>query len=96
MHRKSKESSDHLAQTPDSSSKLFTSQDGDVQLPGAAKKLLLTVKEVAYLLSLSERTVWTRSGTGELPRPITIGRSKRWVRKEIENFLEDLTGKKAG
>jgi predicted DNA-binding transcriptional regulator AlpA len=45
------------------------------------------VKEVARLLCLGERTVWRLSGGGMLPKPISIGRSRRWHRKVIEAFV---------
>jgi len=59
--------------------------------PGAAEdeRLLLTVGEVADLVGLSERTVWKLGGCGELPPPIKIGRSVRWLRRSLEEFLAD-------
>ena len=52
-----------------------------------AESILLTVREVAHLLCLGERTVWRLSSTGELPSPICIGRSKRWCRRAIEDYV---------
>jgi excisionase family DNA binding protein len=48
---------------------------------------LVRVQEVAALLDVSVRTVWRKSTEGALPRPISIGRSKRWRRREIEAFV---------
>ncbi len=56
-------------------------------LGGEDRSLLLDVKEVARLLCLGERTVWRLSGGGMLPKPISIGRSRRWHRKVIEAFV---------
>jgi len=50
-------------------------------------KLLLNVKEVAQLIGLSERTVWKLSSCGELPAPVRVGRSVRWLRTSLEEFL---------
>ena len=49
--------------------------------------ILLTAKQVAYLLGLSERSVWRLSEAGKLPAPISLGRSKRWQRKSLDNFV---------
>jgi excisionase family DNA binding protein len=53
-----------------------------------APELLWTVKQVAKALSLGERTVWKHSATGQIPRPIRIGRSVRWERRAIEAWLD--------
>ena len=49
--------------------------------------ILLSVGDVAYLLGLGERTVWRLSSAGELPGPISVGRSKRWWRQAIEDYV---------
>jgi len=49
--------------------------------------LLLKVNEVAELLNLSTRTVWRLTSIGELPSPISFGRSRRWVRITIEQYV---------
>ena len=60
---------------------------------GTDAQLLLTVREVAELLHLGERTIWKLSTTGELPSPIRIGRSRRWDRRDVEAWLaEDRAG----
>ena len=55
----------------------------------ADAKLLLSVGEAAQLVGLSERTVWKLSGCGELPPPIRIGRSVRWLRQRLDDFLAE-------
>ena len=52
------------------------------------KPLALTVEQVARLLGISVRSVWRFSSAGELPPPISIGRSKRWDARAIEHFVE--------
>ena len=55
--------------------------------------ILLTAKQVAYLLGLSERSIWRLSGAGDLPAPIALGRSKRWYRKSLDEFAAANTRK---
>lgn len=50
--------------------------------------LVLTAGEVAKLLGVSERHVWACHASGLLgPRPISLGRSKRWRRDEVHAWL---------
>jgi len=51
------------------------------------KPLALTAEQVGQLLGISVRSVWRFSSAGELPGPISIGRSKRWDVRTIEDFL---------
>lgn len=53
------------------------------------EKMLLTVAEVAELLTVSTRTVWAWVADGTLPEPMRKGkRWTRWRRKDVEAFLE--------
>jgi len=53
------------------------------------EKQLLDVKEVAELLTVSERTVWAWTCTGDLPKPLRKGsRWVRWRRKDLEAWME--------
>ncbi|MDY7108774.1 MAG: helix-turn-helix domain-containing protein [Planctomycetota bacterium] len=54
------------------------------------ERLAIPASEVAKLLSVSERHVWTLHATGRLPRPIRLGRSVRW------DYAELLAWMKAG
>lgn len=50
--------------------------------------LVLTAGEVAKLLGVSERHVWACHSSGLLgPRPIALGRSKRWRLEEVRAWL---------
>jgi len=49
---------------------------------------LLTVKDVAEILSTSVRTVWRLRSCGKLPEPITFGGCIRWQRSAIEKWIE--------
>lgn len=48
---------------------------------------LLPAAEVAKLLSLSIRTLWRLDSAGKLPAAIQVGHSKRWRRKELDDWM---------
>jgi predicted DNA-binding transcriptional regulator AlpA len=53
---------------------------------------LLTVRDVARRLSISERTVWRWTALGLLPPPVhPHTRSTRWRAADIERYLEQLS-----
>ena len=53
---------------------------------------LLTVRDVAQRLSISERTVWRWTAQGLLPPPVhPHARSTRWRAADIERYLEGLS-----
>jgi excisionase family DNA binding protein len=49
---------------------------------------LFTVQEVAKRLAISIATVWRLSKSGDLPKPVRIGRSVRWRASDLQNHLE--------
>jgi predicted DNA-binding transcriptional regulator AlpA len=53
---------------------------------------LITVRDVARRLSISERTVWRWTALGLLPPPVhPHARSTRWRAADIERYLEGLS-----
>ena len=48
---------------------------------------LVKAKELAQMLSVSERHVWRMKSAGKLPKPVTVGGCVRWVLADIELFL---------
>lgn len=48
---------------------------------------LINVSELADLLSLSVRTVWRLNSAGRLPKPVRLGRSVKWRKNEIIDWL---------
>ena len=53
------------------------------------ESLVLTAPELAKLLDISVRHLWACHASGSLgPRPIALGRSKRWRISELRAWLE--------
>ena len=55
-------------------------------------KLLLTVREVAAVVSVSERMIRGMVASGRFPRPLRIGRSVRWRASDVATWVDRLTG----
>ena len=58
--------------------------------PNAMDPRLLSIKQVAKILSVSEKTVRRLREAGRLPRHVKIGRSIRWRYADIRRFVERL------
>ena len=53
-----------------------------------ADKLLVNAQEAARLAGISERHWWALHSSGRIgPRPIALGRAKRWSVRELENWI---------
>ncbi len=52
---------------------------------------LLTVDDLAGMLQISVRGIWRQVSTGDLPKPIYIGRLARWRPSVIQDWLENST-----
>ena len=50
--------------------------------------LVVSARELARLLGVSIRQIWRLNSSGKLPKPMRLGGSVRWLRKEIEAFVE--------
>lgn len=55
--------------------------------PTLAAPLLLTVRETAAALSVCEKTLWSLSRDGRLPR-VLIGKAVRYDRADVLRFIE--------
>jgi predicted DNA-binding transcriptional regulator AlpA len=53
--------------------------------------LLLDVRAVARLFSLSTQTVRRLDSQGRIPRPIRIGRAVRWYKPHVLGWLAEKT-----
>ena len=52
----------------------------------AIRTRLMTAREAAKYLNISERTLWALSNGGELPR-VQIGRAVRYDAADLEAFI---------
>jgi excisionase family DNA binding protein len=50
-------------------------------------KRLVTSRQAAQMLSISERTLWSLSNSGQLP-VVRIGRAVRYAVSDIEAYIE--------
>jgi len=51
---------------------------------------LLRVEEVAHLLGVCTRTVWRLTSSGQLAKPLKIGRCRRWRREDLDDYIRSL------
>ncbi len=49
--------------------------------------LLVSSREVAKLLKISERTLWAQWNSGKMPRPIRIGQRVLWGYEELRAWV---------
>ncbi len=54
----------------------------------AVEPLAVSTKQLGQLLGLSERTIYRRDSSGQLPRAVRIGRAKRYLVDEIREWLK--------
>ena len=52
------------------------------------ERLALSASEVAKLLGISTRHLWSLNSSGRLPRPIKLGVSTRWNASELRAWLD--------
>jgi predicted DNA-binding transcriptional regulator AlpA len=50
--------------------------------------MMLTAKQVAQVLNISERSVWRMKSAGLLPRCVVLGGMVRWVRSELLKWID--------
>ncbi|WP_417269180.1 helix-turn-helix transcriptional regulator [Celeribacter sp.] len=55
---------------------------------------LLTAKEGAKLLSVSQPTFWRKVSEGTFPKPIKLGHSSRWPQSELLEVIEAAKSKR--
>ena len=53
-------------------------------------QLLLTSRQAAQALQISERKLWSMKASGEIPH-VLLGRSVRFDRKSLREFINDRT-----
>jgi len=50
---------------------------------------LLKIGELEYILRIDRRTVFRLCQTGQLPKPIRIGGSRRWRKQDIDRLINE-------
>ena len=55
---------------------------------------LLSLEEAGRLLAASKRTVHRLIASGELPRPLRLGRLSRLTLEDVEAYIEKLKGQR--
>lgn len=58
------------------------------QVPNLKQVVAISAKELGEMLSLSSRTIWRLVSAGKLPKPVSIGGSKRFLMSDVNLFLE--------
>lgn len=56
--------------------------------------VLLSDNAAAALIGISRTTFWRRVNDGTMPKPVKLGGSTRWYRKEVVGALEALGAKR--
>ncbi|WP_237225485.1 helix-turn-helix transcriptional regulator [Rubinisphaera sp. JC750] len=57
------------------------------EVPPIDESLLVNSRELAEMLDLSERTIHSMWKKKEMPAPIRIGRAVRWVKEEMQAWV---------
>ncbi len=66
---------------------LTVSEQPEAFTPAAVESELLTVEEVAAMLSIGVRSVWRKSQDGRLPPPIKMTGSTRWSKSAMREWI---------
>jgi excisionase family DNA binding protein len=48
---------------------------------------LLTIRELATILKVSQRSIWRLVASGQLVEPLRVGGSIRWRRDDIRDWI---------
>ena len=54
---------------------------------------LLPIRDAAAYLGMSPRTLGRLAEKGEVPQPVRLGRNRRWDRRELDRWLDRLSGR---
>ncbi len=57
---------------------------------GRMEKMAYKIKELTNIIGLSKAHIYRLIKEGKFPKPVKIGKSSLWLRKDIENWLESL------
>src|SRR5262249_3469851 len=74
----------------------MTLQDTTKTVAVPVLNTLLTRSDLRPVLRLSDRTIARLLASNGIPAPILVGRSYRWRASDIERFIEQQAGQRAG
>ena len=57
--------------------------------PEDFEPLLISVNELARILTISPRSIWRRLSCGEFIKPVRLGSSVRWRLQEVRSWIDD-------
>ena len=69
--------------------KLSSGNNTQEKLHSFTDSVLITVKDVAALTALAERTIWRFADSGKIPRPVHIGGAVRWRKSDLLSWIEN-------
>lgn len=49
---------------------------------------VLKVGAVSEYVQLAVRTIWAHVARGKFPKPLSMGRAKRWLKSDLDAWLE--------
>ncbi|MCC6493489.1 MAG: helix-turn-helix domain-containing protein [Pirellulales bacterium] len=58
-----------------------------MQLTAGEESLAISANQLAELLGISKRHLWSLNAQGKLPRPVRLGRAVRWPLGEIREWI---------
>jgi len=58
-----------------------------MQLTAREESLAISANQLAELLGISKRHLWSLNAQGKLPRPVRLGRAVRWPLREIREWI---------
>lgn len=67
---------------------IVTNAQGRQASPSGIAELCLNIKQLAAVLGVSSRHIERLDSSGQLPKPLRLGRAKRWRTSEIGAWLE--------
>jgi len=62
---------------------------GDGEAANRERAAMLTVSDVAEMLSCSTRSVYRLSDAGKMPRPVNLGALVRWPGQVVEEWIAE-------
>lgn len=79
----------HLADMADHFADALADRLQPADAPAPSEPLVLTRDQVAATLQVTPRTLDRWVQLGEIPGPIRVGGSTRWLREDLESWLRD-------